>query len=247
MRSGRGKPGRSQPCIRDDVRHPVLQMNLPDCYLLHLLQEQFGPVIGASLMAPLQVIGRNMIGCIEMDPPGATMDTPAHAVDVAGLLQGDNPEDVFLPSWFAAMSPVDEYETNWERIAKAVRDHVPGTSRPGGLREMATMLLLTNVLCNANCHAKNESPPFHPPGRYLPGTGVIHVHNRRCAGLRQKSAAHSSRARRSGSRQESAELPDHVLSGCRRGTRWKSSIERLRPWPKWARKSAKQRMEIRDS
>lgn len=247
---------RPAPYIWDDVLHPVFQMNLPEGYLLQVLQEQFGPVIGASPMALLSVIGRNMIGRIQVAPPGASLEEPAQPVDVAGLLQGDNSEEAFaelvrrhatsgvsgvvpkfldgdaevtgtgphtkatlfthkhiikgssrllpfvslnehlcmqvtrrvMPAaqtevsrdgqalvvhrfdvdengtrlWgmedFCAllgMRPAAKYETTWERIAKAVRDHVPAANRPGVFREMATMLLLTYALRNSDCHAKN--------------------------------------------------------------------------------------------
>ena len=68
---------RPEPSIWDDVLHPVFQMNLPEGYLLQVLQEQFGPVIGASPMALLSVIGRNMIGRIQVTPSGASLDAPA--------------------------------------------------------------------------------------------------------------------------------------------------------------------------
>ncbi|MBP6720108.1 MAG: HipA domain-containing protein, partial [Rhodoferax sp.] len=45
--------------------------------------------------------------------------------------------------------------TTWERIAKAVRDHVPGAQRLATFRQLATTLLLTYALRNADCHAKN--------------------------------------------------------------------------------------------
>ena len=86
---------RREAYIWDDVLHPVFQMNLPEGYLLQVLQEQFGPHIGASPMALLSVIGRNMIGRIQVAPPGASLDEPAKPVDVAGLLQGDNSEEAF--------------------------------------------------------------------------------------------------------------------------------------------------------
>lgn len=247
---------RPEPYIWDDVLHPVFQMNLPEGYLLQVLQEQFGPVIGASPMALLSVIGRNMIGRIQVAPPGANLDQPAEPVDVAGLLQGDNSEEVFaelvrrhatsgvsgvvpkfldgdaekvgtgphtkttlfthrhiikgssrhlpfvslnehlcmevvrrvMPAAVTEVSrdgqalvvhrfdvdengarlwgmedfcallglrPAAKYDTTWERIAKAVRDHVPVANRPGVFREMATLLLLTYALRNADCHAKN--------------------------------------------------------------------------------------------
>lgn len=247
---------RTEPYIWDDVLHPVFQMNLPEGYLLQVLQEQFGPVIGASPMALLSVIGRNMIGRIQVAPPGAKLDEPAEPVDVAGLLQGDNSEEAFaelvrrhatsgvsgvvpkfldgeagsvgagphtkttlfthrhiikgssrhlpfvslnehlcmqvvrkvMPAAVTEVSrdgqalvvhrfdvdengqrlwgmedfcallglrPAAKYETTWERIAKAVRDHVPVANRSAVFREMATLLLLTYALRNADCHAKN--------------------------------------------------------------------------------------------
>lgn len=247
---------RPEPYIWDDVLHPVFQMNLPEGYLLQVLQEQFGPVMGGSPMALLSVIGRNMIGRVQVAPPGARLEEPARPVDVAGLLQGDNSEEAFaelvhrhatsgvsgvvpkfldgdaekidtgphrkttlftrkhiikgssrllpfvslnehlcmqvarrvMPAAVTEVSrdgqalvvhrfdvdedgarlwgmedfcallglrPAAKYETTWERIAKAVRDHVPVANRPDVFREMATMLLLTYALRNADCHAKN--------------------------------------------------------------------------------------------
>ena len=86
---------RRDPYVWDDVLHPVFQMNLPEGYLLQVLQEQFGPHIGASPMALLSVIGRNMIGRIQVAPPGAALDEPPRPLDVADLLQGDNSEEAF--------------------------------------------------------------------------------------------------------------------------------------------------------
>lgn len=246
---------RPEPYIWDDVLHPIFQMNLPEGYLLQVLQEQFGPHIGASPMALLSVIGRNMIGRIQLAPSGANLEEPPKPVDVAKLLQGDNSEEAFaelvrqhatsgvsgvvpkfldsdaevaigqhkkitllthrhiikgssrllpfvslnehlcmqvagrvMPAAETAVSrdgqalvvrrfdvdqngerhsgmedfcallglrPAAKYETTWERIARAVRDHVPLNNRATTFRQMATMLLLTYALRNADCHAKN--------------------------------------------------------------------------------------------
>ena len=247
---------RRDPYLWDDVLHPVFQMNLPEGYLLQVLQEQFGPHIGASPTALLSVIGRNMIGRIQVAAPGSNLDEPPKPVDVAGLLQGDNSEEAFgelvrqhaasgvsgvvpkfldgdveksatgrhtkitllthrhiikgssrllpfvslnehlcmqvvarvMPAartevsrdgqalivhrfdvdadgarhWgmedFCALlglRPSAKYETTWERIAKAVRDHVPIANRQETFRQMAIVLLLTYALRNADCHAKN--------------------------------------------------------------------------------------------
>ena len=70
-------------------------MNLPEGYLLHILQEQFGLHIGADPITLLSVIGRNMVGRIQVAALGAVLDEPAKPVEVAELLQGDNSEEAF--------------------------------------------------------------------------------------------------------------------------------------------------------
>jgi serine/threonine-protein kinase HipA len=53
------------------------------------------------------------------------------------------------------LRPAAKYETTWERIARAVRDHVPGPLQYETFRTLAATLLLTYALRNADCHAKN--------------------------------------------------------------------------------------------
>jgi serine/threonine-protein kinase HipA len=250
-------PVRTESYVWDDQLPPVLQMNLPEGYLLQVLQEQFGPHIGASPAALLSVIGRNMVGRLQVAAPGATLDEPAKPIEVAALLKGDNSEAAFAalvrehatsgvsgvvpkfldskneetlplgahgktslvtrrhivkgssarlpfvalnehlcmqvarrvmptahtqvsddgqalvvhrfdvddngqPHWgmedfcsLLGLRPAAKYDTTWERIAKAVRDHVPGTQRLETFRQLTTTLLLTYALRNADCHAKN--------------------------------------------------------------------------------------------
>ncbi|MBA4263382.1 MAG: type II toxin-antitoxin system HipA family toxin, partial [Comamonadaceae bacterium] len=257
-------PVRTESYVWDDQLPPVLQMNLPEGYLLQVLQEQFGPHIGASPMALLSVIGRNMVGRLQVAAPGAELNEPAKPVEVAALLKGDNSEAAFAalvrahatsgvsgvvpkfldaqtardsvpaepvealalhkkaslvtrrhiikgssaqlpyvalnehlcmqvasrvmptaktevsddgqalvvhrfdvdqhgqPHWgmedfccLLGLRPTAKYDTTWERIAKAVRDHVPGAQRLDTYRQLATTLLLTYALRNADCHAKN--------------------------------------------------------------------------------------------
>lgn len=250
-------PVRLESYVWDDQLPPVLQMNLPEGYLLQVLQEQFGPHIGASPAALLSVIGRNMVGRLQVAAPGATLDEPAQPIEVAALLKGDNSEAAFAalvrehatsgvsgvvpkfldsqseetlplgahakaslvtrrhivkgssarlpfvalnehlcmqvarrvmptahtqvsddgqalvvhrfdvdangqPHWgmedfcsLLGLRPAAKYDTTWERIAKAVRDHVPGPQRLETFRQLATTLLLTYALRNADCHAKN--------------------------------------------------------------------------------------------
>jgi serine/threonine-protein kinase HipA len=53
------------------------------------------------------------------------------------------------------LRPAAKYDTTWERIAKAVRDHVPGSNQVETFRQLATLLLLTYAVRNSDCHAKN--------------------------------------------------------------------------------------------
>lgn len=257
-------PVRTESWLWDDQLPPIFQMNLPEGYLLQVLQEQFGPHVGASPLALLSVVGRNMVGRIQVAASGAQLHEPAKPVEVADLLQGDNSEAAFaelvrqhatsgvsgvLPKFldtqeetlqetvgargrlgkhqkatlltrrhiikgssgrlpFAALNeylcmqvlakvlpsaktevsrdgnalvvhrfdvnedgqplwgmedfcallglrPAQKYETTWERIARAVRDHVPGNRQYETFQRLAATLLLTYALHNADCHAKN--------------------------------------------------------------------------------------------
>jgi serine/threonine-protein kinase HipA len=59
------------------------------------LQEEFGPIVGANPTALLSVIGRNMVGRLQVAPPGASLEEAAKPIEVAELLKGDNSEEVF--------------------------------------------------------------------------------------------------------------------------------------------------------
>ena len=250
-------PVRTESYPWDDELHPIFRMNLPEGYLLQVLQEEFGPHIGASPVALLSVIGRNMVGRLKVAPPGAALDEPAKPVEVAELLKGDNSGEAFshlvrehatsgvsgvLPKFldtekekhtglgrhpkatllthrhiikgsssrlpfvttnehlcmqvaarllltaktelsedgnvlvvyrfdvdesgnpFRALEdfccllglrPAQKYDTTWERIAKAVRSHIPGQSHYETFQKLAAILLMTYALRNADCHAKN--------------------------------------------------------------------------------------------
>lgn len=88
-------PVRLESYVWDDQLPPVLQMNLPEGYLLQVLQEKFGPHIGASPIALLHVIGRNMVGRVQVAAVGAALEQPAKPIEVAALLKGDNSEAAF--------------------------------------------------------------------------------------------------------------------------------------------------------
>ncbi|MFZ4388347.1 MAG: type II toxin-antitoxin system HipA family toxin [Chthoniobacterales bacterium] len=249
-------PVRTESYGWDAPLHPIFQMNLPEGYLLKVLQERFGPHIGSEPTALLSVVGRHMIGRIQVSAPGADLATPPQSFEVAEVLEGDNSEEAFaelvrqhatsgvsgvIPKFldgtdttfgieafnkttlftgkhivkgssrnlpFAALnehlcmqvaakvlpatqteismdgkaliahrfdvdeegrphlgmedfccllglSPEKKYDTTWERIAKAIRNHVPGPTQREAFRQLSIMLLLTYALRNADCHAKN--------------------------------------------------------------------------------------------
>ncbi len=76
--------------------HPVFRMNLPEGFLLSTLQEQLGPHVGASPLNLLAVVGRNAIGRVKVATPGADPVQPPGALDLAGILRGDNSEKAFV-------------------------------------------------------------------------------------------------------------------------------------------------------
>lgn len=88
-------PARTESYTWDDQLHPIFQMNLPEGYLLQVLQEEFGPHVGGSPVALLSVIGRNMVGRLQVAPPDATLTEQAKPIEVAELLKGDNSEEAF--------------------------------------------------------------------------------------------------------------------------------------------------------
>lgn len=76
--------------------HPLFRMNLPEGFLLSVLQEQLGPHVGASPLNLLSVVGRNAIGRVKVATPGADPTQPPVPFDLSGILRGDNSEDAFV-------------------------------------------------------------------------------------------------------------------------------------------------------
>lgn len=99
--------------------HPFFQMNLPEGFLLSVLRERLGPLLGASPLDLLAVVGGNMIGRVNLVPfpsgaigamsldaapiggsppaPPIPVETAALNVEtLAGLLHGERSIDRFL-------------------------------------------------------------------------------------------------------------------------------------------------------
>lgn len=76
--------------------HPLFRMNLPEGFLLSILQEQLGPHVGASPLNLLSVVGRNAIGRVKVATPGADPTQPPVPFELSGILRGDNSEEAFV-------------------------------------------------------------------------------------------------------------------------------------------------------
>jgi serine/threonine-protein kinase HipA len=76
--------------------HPFFRMNLPEGFLLSILQEQLGPHVGASPLSLLRVVGRNVIGRVKVASEGADPTSPPVAFELADILKGDNSEEAFV-------------------------------------------------------------------------------------------------------------------------------------------------------
>ena len=88
-------PVRTESYAYPDL-HPVFRMNLPEGFLLSILQEQLGPQVGASPLNLLSVVGRNAIGRVKLAAPGADPTQPPVPFELDGILRGDNSEAAFV-------------------------------------------------------------------------------------------------------------------------------------------------------
>lgn len=88
-------PVRTESYAYPDL-HPLFRMNLPEGFLLSILQEQLGPQVGASPLNLLSVVGRNAIGRVKLAVPGADPTQPPVPFELAGILRGDNSEEAFV-------------------------------------------------------------------------------------------------------------------------------------------------------
>lgn len=88
-------PVRTESYVYPEL-HPLFRMNLPEGFLLSILQEQLGPHVGASPLNLLSVVGRNAIGRVKVAAPGADPTQPPVPFELAGILRGDNSEEAFV-------------------------------------------------------------------------------------------------------------------------------------------------------
>ncbi|QEI07856.1 type II toxin-antitoxin system HipA family toxin [Pigmentiphaga aceris] len=88
-------PVRTESYVYPEL-HPLFRMNLPEGFLLSILQEQLGPHVGASPLNLLSVVGRNAIGRVKLATPGADPTQAPVPFDLNGVLRGDNSEEAFV-------------------------------------------------------------------------------------------------------------------------------------------------------
>ena len=75
--------------------HPFFQVNLPEGFLLSVLKEQLGPLLGARSLDLLAVVGRNMIGRVQV-AAGETVTPAATLLELEPLLHGEASSRVFM-------------------------------------------------------------------------------------------------------------------------------------------------------
>jgi serine/threonine-protein kinase HipA len=76
--------------------HPNFRMNLPEGFLLSVLQEELGPHVGASPLNLLSIVGRNVIGRVKVALTDAEPTQAPVPFELAEILRGDNSEEAFV-------------------------------------------------------------------------------------------------------------------------------------------------------
>lgn len=74
--------------------HPFFHMNLPEGYLLSLLKEQLGPLMGSRPLDLLAIVGANMIGRVSLHLPGASSTLTGNP-DLHAMLRAPRSLDLF--------------------------------------------------------------------------------------------------------------------------------------------------------
>jgi serine/threonine-protein kinase HipA len=88
-------PVRTESYVYPEL-HPAFRMNLPEGFLLSVLQQELGPHVGASPLNLLSVVGRNVIGRVKVAAVGADTSHPPVPFELAEILRGDNSEAAFV-------------------------------------------------------------------------------------------------------------------------------------------------------
>lgn len=74
--------------------HPFFQVSFPEGFLLGLLKEKLGPLLGSEPMDLLAVVGQNTVGRVQVSAE-ATLRDSVRRLDVEGLLHSANSTQLF--------------------------------------------------------------------------------------------------------------------------------------------------------
>ena len=88
-------PVRAQPWVWPRDLHPYFRQNLPEGFLLSVIQEDFGRLLDGTDLSVLAVVGSAAIGRVTVTLQGQAANTPLDEFDVAGVLHGDNTQEHF--------------------------------------------------------------------------------------------------------------------------------------------------------
>lgn len=75
--------------------HPFFQVSLPEGFLLSILREEVGPHLGARPLDLLAVVGRNMIGRVQV-AAGESLTFASSSLELETLLHGDSSTEAFM-------------------------------------------------------------------------------------------------------------------------------------------------------
>jgi len=88
-------PVRMQPWVWPRDLHPYFRQNLPEGFLLSVIQEDFARLLDGTDLSVLAVVGSASIGRVTVTLQGQAVNTPLDEFDVAGVLHGNNTDEHF--------------------------------------------------------------------------------------------------------------------------------------------------------
>ena len=88
-------PVRMQPWTWPRDLHPYFRQNLPEGFLLSVIQEDFGRLLDGTDLSVLAVVGSASIGRVTMTLQDQAATTPLDEFDVGSVLHGDNTHEHF--------------------------------------------------------------------------------------------------------------------------------------------------------
>jgi len=88
-------PVRARPWVWPRDLHPYFRQNLPEGFLLSIVQEDFGRLLDGTDLSVLAAVGAASIGRVTVTLHGQASTTPLDQFDVDHVLHGDNTQEHF--------------------------------------------------------------------------------------------------------------------------------------------------------